>query len=82
MARYYWCLSSVSSVAADHSCVQWQCWSVRLVEANAQPHEADIVDTLAEGFVCIGPTWGRALHRNASRRAVSSQQGGIAVKQR
>jgi hypothetical protein len=80
MVRYYWCSSSVSPVAADHSCVQWQCRSVRLAGAKAQPQEADIVDTLAEGFVCIGPTWGRALHRNVSRRAVSSQQGGTAVE--
>jgi hypothetical protein len=48
--------------------------------AKAQP-EADIVDTLAEGFGCTGPTWGRALHRNASGRAISSQQGGPAAEQ-
>jgi hypothetical protein len=42
--------------------------------AKAQP-EADIVDTLAEGFGCTGPTWGRALHRNASRRAIPKSAG-------
>jgi hypothetical protein len=81
MVRCYWCPSSVSSMTADHSCVEWQCRSVRLDGAKAQSREADIVDTSAAGFGCTGPTWGRALHRNASRRAISSQQGGIAVEQ-
>jgi hypothetical protein len=53
----------------------------RLDGAKAQLREADIVDTLAEGFGCTEPTWGRALHRNASRRAIPGQQGGTAVEQ-
>ena len=51
--------------------MQWQCRLGRLDGAKAQLREANIVDTLAEGFGCTGPTWGRALHRNASRRAIS-----------